>query len=168
MKGTMDYDDEEFERALSVNLTSVWLCMKHELRQMLRQGSGGGAIVNTSSVNGLGGVRGAAPYAVAKAGVIALSKSAAQEYATSGIRVNAFVAGAFETPMLRTAMERNTGGDPARLEAVEQIYKGLIPLGRIGRPEEAAEAVVWLCSDAASYITGHTFIADGGMTAWAR
>ena len=166
-KTTADYLDDEWARALELNLTSVWLCMKHEIGQMLAQG-GGGAIVNTSSVNGLGGVRGAAPYAVAKAGVIALAKSAAMEYAAQGIRVNVLVAGAFDTPMLRGVIERAGGGTPEGTAAVEQVYRGLVPLGRIGSPDEAGEAAAWLCSDAASYVTGHTLIVDGGMTAWAR
>jgi NAD(P)-dependent dehydrogenase (short-subunit alcohol dehydrogenase family) len=141
--------------------------MKHELAQMVRQGKGG-AIVNTSSINGLGGCAFAAPYAVAKAGVLALTKSAAQEYAAQGIRVNAVVAGAFDTPMLRGVMERQSGGDPAKAREAEKAYAGFVPLRRIGNPEEAAAAAVWLCSPAASYVTGNSLIVDGGMTAWAR
>ena len=166
-KLTADFSEDEWAQAMAHDLTSVWVCMKHEITQMLRQGTGG-AIVNVSSVNGLGGVRTAAPYAAAKAGVIALAKSAALEYAPQGIRVNAFIAGAFETPMLRAAMEGHAQGDPERLAGVRKIYEGLTAAGRIGRPEEAAEAIVWLCSEASSYITGHSLIADGGMTAWAR
>jgi NAD(P)-dependent dehydrogenase (short-subunit alcohol dehydrogenase family) len=166
-KPTADLTEDEFDRAYQLNLRSVWLCMKHELAQMVRQRSGG-AIVNTSSINGLGGCAFAAPYAIAKAGVLALTKSAAQEYAAHGIRVNAIVAGAFDTPMLRSAMERQTGGDPAKVREAEKAYEGFVPLRRIGKPEEAAAAAVWLCSADASYVTGNSLIVDGGMTAWAR
>ena len=149
-------------------LKGVWLCLKHEVRQMLRQAPAGGAIVNTSSVNGLGGVAQGSIYAATKAGVIALTKSAAQEYAQAGIRVNTLIAGGFRTPMLERVFERAGGGDSAVAEAAEAQITEAIPLRRIGRPEEAAEAVVWLCSEAASYVTGHSMIVDGGLTAWAR
>ena len=157
---TADLSEQDFDQAIALNLKSAWLCMKYELRQMLDQGEGG-AIVNISSVNGLGGVPGASTYAVAKAGVIALAKSAAMEYAAQRIRVNALVAGAYDTPLLRRAIERYAKGDTS-------VYTSRIPLGRIGRPEEAAEAAVWLCSDASSYVTGNALIVDGGMTSWAR
>lgn len=159
-KPTADFDEGEFDGHLALNLKSVWLCMRHEIATMVRQG--GGAIVNTSSVNALGGVPLNALYATAKAGVLALTKSAAQEYARQGIRVNALVAGAFRTPMLEGVFERVAPGDAA---AAEAGYAQMIPLGRIGRPEEAAEAVLWLCSEAAAYVTGHSMIVDGGMTA---
>jgi NAD(P)-dependent dehydrogenase (short-subunit alcohol dehydrogenase family) len=151
-----------------MNLKSVWLSMRFEIGQMLSQSSPGGVIVNTSSVNGLGGAPGGALYSAAKAGVLALTKSAAQEYATRGIRVNALVAGAFRTPMLEHVFEVVGSGTPEGPAAVEAPYTGLIPMRRIGRPEEAAEAAVWLCSDAASYVTGHSMIVDGGMTAATR
>lgn len=163
-----EFSEEEFDRAITANLKSVWLCLKHEIRQMLAQTPPGGAIVNTSSVNGLGGAARGALYSAAKAGILALTKSAAQEYAPQSIRVNALVAGAFRTPMLESVFKRSAGGDPTSQEAVEARYTGRIPLGRIGRPEEAAEAVVWLCSDAASYVTGHSMIVDGGWTAPVR
>jgi len=165
---TADFTEAQFDRSLAVNLKSVWLCMREEIRHMLAQTPPGGSIVNTSSVNGLGGVPQAALYAAAKAGVIALTKSAALEYSRQGIRVNALVAGAFQTPMLDEAMNRMTGGDPAAKEAVAKRYAEFIATGRIGRPEEAAEAAVWLCSDAASYVTGHSLIVDGGLTASMR
>lgn len=165
---TADFSEEEYDLTTAVNLKGVWLCMKHELRQMLGQEPRGGAIVNTSSVNGLGGVAQGAIYAATKAGVLALTKSAAQEYAAQGVRVNALVAGGFDTPMLGRVFELASGGDPAAAEAVQARITETIPLGRIGRPEEAAEAAVWLCSGAASYVTGHSMIVDGGLTAWAR
>jgi NAD(P)-dependent dehydrogenase (short-subunit alcohol dehydrogenase family) len=155
-----DTTEADFDRQIAVNLTGMWLCLKYELRQMVAQG-GGGSIVNVSSVNGLGGTPGAAGYSAAKHGVIGLSKTAALEYATAGIRVNVLCAGAFRTPMLERAMERVGGGD---LAAAEERYRSMIPLNRIGRPEEAAEVILWLASDAAGYVTGHTMIADGGIT----
>ena len=135
---------------------------------MLAQSPAGGAIVNTSSVNGLGGAPGGALYSAAKAGVLALTKSAAQEYAGSGIRVNALVAGAFRTPMLEHVIDVAGGGTDEGRSAVEAQYAGLNPMRRIGTAEEAAAAAVWLCSDAASYVTGHSMIVDGGMTASTR
>jgi NAD(P)-dependent dehydrogenase (short-subunit alcohol dehydrogenase family) len=165
---TADFTEEQFDRSLAVNLKSVWLCMREEIGQMRAQDPPGGTIVNTSSVNGLGGVPRAALYAAAKAGVIALTKSAALEYARLGIRVNALVAGAFETPMLEDAMTRAAGGNPEAKAVLAQGYAQMVATGRIGRPEEAAEAAVWLCSEAASYVTGHSMIVDGGLTAAVR
>ena len=165
---TADFTEEQFDRAVALNLKSVWLCMRAEIRQMLSQTPTSGAIVNTSSVNGLGGAPGGALYSAAKAGVLALTKSAAQEYATQGIRVNALVAGAFRTPMLEQVFESVGGGTPQGAAGVEAQYAGLVPMRRIGRPEEAADAAVWLCSEAASYVTGHSLIVDGGMTAATR
>jgi NAD(P)-dependent dehydrogenase (short-subunit alcohol dehydrogenase family) len=165
---TADFTEEQFDRALNANLKSVWLCMKQEIAQMLAQSPQGGAIVNTSSVNGLGGAAGGALYSAAKAGVLALTKSAAQEYASRGIRVNALVAGAYLTPMLQQVMDVAGGGTSEGRTAVEAQYVSLIPMKRIGRPEEAAAAAVWLCSDAASYLTGHSMIVDGGMSAALR
>jgi NAD(P)-dependent dehydrogenase (short-subunit alcohol dehydrogenase family) len=159
-KATGDLDEADYDAHMDANLKSVWMCLKHELAAMVRQGAG--AIVNTSSVNGLGGVPLNALYATAKAGVLALTKSAALEYARQGIRVNALVAGAFRTPMLESVMSRLSPDD---LAAAETQYAGLVPLGRIGRPEEAAAAVLWLCSDEATYVTGHSMIVDGGLTA---
>lgn len=165
---TADFSEAEFDLALSVNLKSVWACMKYEIKQMLGQENAGGCIVNTSSVNGLGGAAQGSLYSAAKSGVLALTKSAAQEYAQHGIRVNALVAGAFRTPMLERVFVKAAGGEASGTEAVEAQYTSLIPQGRVGHPEEAAEAVVWLCSDAASYVTGHSMIVDGGMTASMR
>jgi len=165
---TGDYEEDEFDAEVSSNLKSVWLSMKYELKQMQEQQPRGGTIVNTSSVNGLGGVANGAFYAMSKAGILALTKSAAQEYAVHGIRVNALVAGGFDTEMLRGAVSRMVGGDAAKAQEALEGYAARVPVGRVGKPEEAAEAVLWLCSDAASYVTGQSMIVDGGLTAWAR
>jgi NAD(P)-dependent dehydrogenase (short-subunit alcohol dehydrogenase family) len=165
---TAEFTEEQFDRSISMNLKSIWLCMKHEIGQMLGQSPAGGAIVNTSSVNGLGGASGGSLYSAAKAGVLALTKSAAREYAPQGIRVNALVAGAFRTPMLESVFEFAGGATAEGQRAIEEQYAALTALHRIGQPDEAAAAAVWLCSDAASYVTGHSMIVDGGMTASTR
>jgi NAD(P)-dependent dehydrogenase (short-subunit alcohol dehydrogenase family) len=165
---TADFSEEDFDREVNGNLKSVWLCLRCELEQMRKQEWPRGTIVNVSSVNGLGAAPGAAFYSMTKAGILALTKAAAMEYATEGIRINALVAGAFDTPMLNKAIEQAAGGDAERRKAMEQQFLSLVPLRRIGRPEEAAEAAAWLCSDASSYVTGHSMIVDGGCTAWAR
>ena len=137
-----------------MNLTGVWLCMKYELEQMLHQG--GGAIVNTASVAGLLGLPYGSAYVASKHGVVGLTKTAALEYAQQGIRVNCVCPGYIQTPM--TAQGMNDPEQMARIIARE-------PIGRVGQPEEVAEAVVWLCSDAASFVTGHTMTVDGGYVA---
>lgn len=159
-KPLVEQTEDDFDGAIARNLKSVWLCLRAELQQLMTQG-GGGAIVNTSSINGLGGVAQASLYAAAKAGILALTKSAALEHAAAGIRVNALVAGAFRTPMLQGVFERVSPGDPA---AAEAAFSGMVPIGRIGRPEEAADAVLWLCADTSTYMTGHSLIVDGGFT----
>ncbi len=150
-----DYDEADWDCVIAINLTGVWLCMKYEIPQMLQQG--GGAIVNTSSVAGLLGFRTGSAYVASKHGVLGLTKTAALEYAKSGIRVNAVCPGAIDTPM----MGRITDHRPhraAKMAAGE-------PVGRMGTPQEIAEAVVWLCSDAASFVTGHPMTVDGGIVA---
>jgi NAD(P)-dependent dehydrogenase (short-subunit alcohol dehydrogenase family) len=168
IKPLAEYTESEFDDEMNMNLKSVWLCMKYELAQMISQAPPGGTIVNTSSVNGLGGANGASLYAMAKAGVLALTKSAAQEYAKHHIRVNALVAGAFDTDMLRGAVKHTVGDDPVKIADGLEGYAGRVPLGRIGDPLEAAQAALWLCSNAASYVTGQSMIVDGGLTSWAR
>jgi NAD(P)-dependent dehydrogenase (short-subunit alcohol dehydrogenase family) len=160
-----DLTEENFDKSVSINLKSVWLGMKYEIRQMLAQEPRGGVIVNTSSANGLGGCPQASFYAAAKAGVIALSKSAAWEYAQQGVRINALVPGAFRTPMLEGSIDRAAAGDPEARQTVEAKWNSMIASGRIGDPAEAAAAVLWLCSDASSYVVGHSMIVDGGITA---
>jgi len=115
LRCSADYNEVEFDKEIALNLKSVWLCMKYEIEQMRKQDPTGGAIVNTSSVNGLGGASGASLYSMAKAGVLALTKSAAQEYAKDGIRVNALVAGGFDIDMLRSAVKQVVGDDPAKI-----------------------------------------------------
>jgi len=136
-------------------LKGVWLCMKYEIPCMLEQG--GGAIVNTASVAGLRGTRGLAAYVASKHGVVGLTKSAALEYAPAGLRINAVCPGWIRTPMVEGAF-----GTHPDLEAQISLSE---PIGRIGTPEEVAAAVVWLCSDAASFVTGHAMAVDGGIMA---
>src|SRR5215510_15247821 len=150
---TAEYAEERWHQVIAVNLTGVWLCMKYEILQMLSQGIG--AIVNTASVAGLIGARGLAAYVASKHGVVGLTKTAALEYAQQGIRVNCVCPGVIQTPMTERVLR-----DPAR-----QAQITARPMGRVGTPEEIAEAVVWLCSDAASFVTGHTMTVDGGYVA---
>ena len=150
-----DYPEEMWNHVLNINLTGVWLCMKYEICQMLKQGNG--SIVNTSSVAGLVGGPRASAYAAAKHGVIGLTKTAAIEYAKAGIRVNAVCPGAIRTPLLESVF--------AKYPEHEKLCMEVQPLSRIAEPSEVAEAVVWLCSEAASFITGHAMPVDGGWTA---
>ncbi len=168
LKCSADYTEADFDSEVTLNLKSVWLCMKYEIEQMKHQSPPGGAIVNTSSVNGLGGARGASLYSMAKAGVLALTKSVAMEYAGDQIRANALVAGGFDTDMLQSAIEKVVGSDPAKITEGLKGYAARVPLGRVGDPLEAAQAALWLCSSAASYVTGQSMIVDGGLTSWAR
>ena len=148
--------EETWDRVLSINLKGVWLCMKYEILQMLKQGSG--AIVNTASIMGLvGSWSGTVAYNASKHGVVGLTKTAALEYATAGIRVNAVCPGYIHTPLIEAALTSNP--------ALEAQIVARHPVGRMGKPEEIAEAVVWLCSDAASFVTGHTMTVDGGYVA---
>ena len=149
---------ENWNRVIAINLTGVWLCMKAEIARMLEQG-GGGAIVNTSSVAGLAGSRGGPAYVASKHGVAGLTKAAALEYGRHGIRINAVCPGPIRTPMMQRIMAMS--GNEA---AEERFIKGE-PLRRFGQPEEIGEAVAWLCSDRASYVTGIPMPVDGGATA---
>jgi NAD(P)-dependent dehydrogenase (short-subunit alcohol dehydrogenase family) len=151
---TADYPEERWQQVIAINLTSVWLCMKYEILQMLPQG--GGTIVNTASVAGLVGLPGNCAYVASKHGVVGITRTAALEYAKAGIRVNCVCPGYIQTPMTAPGME-----DPERMA----LMLAREPVGRMGNPEEVAEAVVWLCSDAASFVTGHTMTVDGGYVA---
>ena len=151
---THEIPDEVWARVLAVNLTGVWLCLKHEIAQMLAQG--GGAIVNTASVAGLVGGVGSA-YVASKHGVVGLTKNAALEYAQRGIRVNAVCPGVVRTKMVEDVF--------AQVEGLEERWLATEPVGRFAAPEEIAAAVVWLCTDAASFVTGVALPVDGGYTA---
>lgn len=146
--------EDEWDAVNNINLRGIWLCLKHEIPEILKQG---GAIVNTASVSGLVGLPGMGPYAASKHGVVGLTKVAAMEYAKAGIRVNAVCPGVIKTPMLEQALIANPD--------VAKTWDALHPMGRIGEPREVAEAVVWLCSDRASFITGQALAIDGGWTA---
>lgn len=153
---TADCDEENFDRTCAVNLKGVYLCLKAEIAHLLDAG-GGGAIVNTASVAGVEGAKNLPAYVASKHGVMGLTRTAALEYATRGIRVNAVCPGPIRTRMLEAIMEENPRMEPAMIAAV--------PMRRLGAPEEIAEAVVWLCSDRASYVTGQGLVVDGGFTA---
>ena len=154
---TADFPEEDWDTVIATNLKGVWLCMKHEIRQMLRQKRG--AIVNVSSVAGLNGGWFNSAYYASKHGVIGLTKAAADEYAKDGIRINATCPGTIQTQMAEQTMFR-TRNEVARIRQA-----ALHPIGRIGTPEEVAAAVVWLSSDAASFVVGHSMVVDGGFLA---
>ena len=155
MAPAAECEEEDWARVIGINLTGVWLCMKYEIRQMLKQGAG--SIVNTASALGMVGIEGLAPYCTSKGGVILLTRTAALDYAKKGIRINAVCPGAVKTPMI----DRLIGGRPEYNEAVLRAE----PVNRIGTPEEIAEAVLWLSSEAASFVTGSAMAVDGGWTA---
>jgi NAD(P)-dependent dehydrogenase (short-subunit alcohol dehydrogenase family) len=151
---TAEYEEEEWNRIIDINLRGVFLCMKHEIPLILKQG--GGAIVNTSSGAGIIGIKGSPAYTAAKHGVIGLTKAAALDYAAQNIHINAVCPGYIDTPM----MGRFTGGtNEGRAQVIAEE-----PIGRMGKPEEIAAAVVWLCSDAAAFMVGHAMVIDGGQT----
>jgi 3-hydroxybutyrate dehydrogenase len=153
---TGEYPEDDWNRVIAVNLTGVWLCLKYELQQMAQQG--GGAIVNTASAAGLIGLAGRAAYVASKHGVVGLTKTAALEYAKQGIRVNCVCPGYIRTPMVEYVIQHEGPQLEEQMAARE-------PIGRLGKPEEIAETVVWLCSDAASFVTGHAMAVDGGWVA---
>lgn len=149
-----EYTEENWDKTIGINLKGVWLCMKYELQQMLKQKKG--AIVNCASVAGLVGVSRLPAYVASKHGVIGLTKTCALENAKMGVRINAVCPGVIDTPMV----DRITGKN----KVVEKKFIDMEPIGRMGHPEEVAEAVTWLCSDAASFVTGHAMAVDGGWT----
>ena len=156
---TADCTEENWDRTIGVNLKGVWLCMKHEIPLMLKQGAG--AIVNCASIAGLVGFPGLPAYVASKHGVIGLTKNAALEYAKSGIRVNAVCPGGIDTRMLDSLAEQATAGAQSSAEMMDPLH----PMGRIGTPQEVADLIVWLCSPRASFITGTAIPIDGGYVA---
>lgn len=155
MQSTQDYSEAVWERVMGINLKGVWLSMKAEIQHML--GHGGGAIVNTASAAGLVAVPSLSAYVAAKHGVVGLTKTAALEYAKAGIRVNAVCPGGVDTPMVQRVFGSN--------QELAEAAIASEPVGRLAQPAEIGEAVAWLCSDAASFVTGHPMAVDGGMVA---
>ncbi|MBA4088966.1 MAG: short chain dehydrogenase [Sphingobium sp.] len=149
-----EYDEAVWGRAIGINLTGVMLCMREEAEVMLTQG--GGAIVNTASINGLVGNPSQPAYVASKHGVVGLTRHGALRWAKAGIRVNAVCPGVIVTPMTAPLVAK---------EDMRQLLDSMTPMGRMGQAEEVAEAVVWLCSGAASFVTGHPMVVDGGATA---
>jgi NAD(P)-dependent dehydrogenase (short-subunit alcohol dehydrogenase family) len=149
-----DHDEDDWDRVVDINLKGVWRCMRSEIPEMVADG--GGAVVNTASISGLTG-SGGAPYVASKHGVIGLTRKATLDYADEDVRINAVCPGVIDTPMVERAGEEEP-------EMIEQITAGT-PAGRLGTPEEVANAVVWLCSDDASFVMGHPMTVDGGLLA---
>ncbi|MDD4974712.1 MAG: SDR family oxidoreductase [Bacteriovorax sp.] len=152
---TMMCSNENWDKIMNINLKGVWLCMKYQIPEMLK--NGGGSIVNCSSVAGIVGFSGSPAYTASKHGVIGLTQAAALEFAVKKIRVNAICPGIIQTPMI----ERFTHGEA---EVTKMLMEGE-PAGRMGLPEEIAQAALWLCSDASSFVTGHPLVVDGGWVA---
>jgi len=155
MGSTVDCSEENFDRTIAINLKAVWLCMKYEIPQMLKQG--GGSIVNTASIAGLVGFEGLPAYNASKHGVIGLTRTAALEYATKNIRVNCVCPGVIRTPMVERLLDSG-GMNETEMQDGE-------PVGRFGKPEEIGEGVLWLLSDASSFVTGHPLVIDGAWVA---
>lgn len=152
---THECTEENWDRTIAINLKGVWLCMRYEIPRMLERG--GGSIVNCSSVAGVIGFPNLPAYCASKGGINQLTRTAALEYATSGIRVNAICPGVIDTPMVKRFTADNAEAQAGFLT--------MEPVGRLGKPEEIAEAALWLCSDDASFVTGHPLVVDGGMVA---
>ena len=148
-----DLTEKDWDRTIDINLKGIWLCMKYEIPYLLKQGKG--AIVNTASIAGVVGFANMAAYVASKHAVVGLTKVAALELAKTGIRVNAICPGVIHTPMV----------DRALSPELEKVYNAMIPMGRMGKPEEMAETILYLCSDSASYVTGQVMVADGGWVA---
>jgi NAD(P)-dependent dehydrogenase (short-subunit alcohol dehydrogenase family) len=156
---TAECTEENWDRIIAIDLKGVWLCMKYEILQMLKQGSG--AIVNTASNFGLVGCEAQPAYTASKHGVVGLTKTAALEYAKAGIRINAVCPGPTQTPLVDKVLAQR----PEMANQMVERIMAMEPVGRMGKPEEIAEAVTWLCSDAASFVTGIAMPVDGGFVA---
>lgn len=157
---TSEVTEAEFDSSVAVNLKGLWLCMKHEI--VAKQGSGGGAIVNVASINGLSGTPTASIYSATKHAVIGLTRSAARETIAHGIRINAVCPGLTETPFQHRPY---LGLSASEQQARRARFAEIIPLGRLARPDEIAAAIAWLCSAESSYVVGHVLVIDGGLTA---
>jgi len=147
-----DCPEEEWDKVMGINLKGVWLCMKYEIPEMLK--NGGGAIVNTASMAGIVGFPFQTPYVSSKHGVVGLTKTAALDFGKRGIRINAVCPGVIHTTMVQSLLDN--------IPDIIESLNNQAPVGRIGQPEEIAEAIIWLCSDAASFVTGHALAVDGG------
>lgn len=159
-----DFSEEAFDKVMEINVKGIFLCMKYEFPVMVKQG--GGAIANTSSGAGLVGTERAIAYVASKHAIVGLSKAAALDYCKKGVRVNAVCSGIMNTPMTEKGIQDAIDASGLPREKIEAgLIAGMIPLGRLGQPKEVAEAAVWLCSDAASFVTGAALSADGGFAA---
>lgn len=164
MKTIVEFEEEDFDATMNVNLKSLWLSLKHQIPLMMKDRENEKHIINISSINGLGGAENISLYSAAKAGVISLTKSAALEYARSNISINAIVPGPFETPMLNEALMSQANNNEDQKTAIADQYKQIIPKGRFGDPAEIAEAVWWLAQGKSKFLSGHSLIIDGGLS----
>ena len=164
MKSIVDFEEEDFDASINVNLKSLWLSLKHQIPLMIKDKENEKHIINISSINGLGGAEYISLYSAAKAGVISLTKSAALEYSQSNISINTIVPGPFETPMLNEALLGQADGNQKQKDAIAEQYKQVIPKGRFGDPVEIAEAILWLTQGKSKFLSGHSLIIDGGLS----
>lgn len=164
MKPLIDFEEEDFDFTINVNLKSLWISLKNQIPFMLKDKVNEKHIINISSINGLGGAENISLYSAAKAGVISLTKSAALEYAKSNISINTIVPGPFDTPMLNEALLNQANGNQEQKEAIAEQYKQIIPKGRFGDPNEIANTILWLTDSKNKFLTGHSLIIDGGLS----
>jgi len=161
MRPLADLTEADFDEVISVNLKGMWLCMKYEIQQMLRQGYG--TIVNNSSISGVLATPDGSLYNASKHGILGLTKCAAVEYVQKGIRINAVCPGSFPTPMLQEFIAHGTH-DSQGYQQRQELFRSGIPAGRFGTLDEVAQVVVWLCSEASSFVVGQAIVVDGGTT----
>lgn len=162
--GFATFKENDFAKSMNVNLKSVWLSMKHQIKMMQKDATNSKYIINVASSTALGGAEFQSLYSAAKAGVIALTKSAAREYARSNISMNVIVPGPHNTPLFKNAIHNGANTNSNETEEIENKIVGSIPMGRLGKPEEFAKTVLWLCRGENRFISGHTLIMDGGMS----